>query len=181
MPDLKDLRALIKDHQEKDSGLTLDAELCLKTWLVQELHDMEAEKVTQQRESEGSMADADTTEMDAAIEAKQAEIEEATILLHFKALPEPKYRDVMRESPNVSPDSTDADDATFLANLADACYRGVNWGGQEFTATEMPMAEIRDSVSFGELDAIQGLVYGLNRRKIDRPFSSKPSRGNRRT
>lgn len=180
MPDLKDLRALIKDHQEKDSGLSIDAELCLQTWLIEELNELEADKTQQQHAFDGSMADADTTEIDAQIEAKRAEVDAATITLHFKALTDPKYRDVLRAFP-IGQDTTPEQDATFFAELAKVCYRGVNWGGTEFTAAELPWSEIAESVSFGEIVPVQQLVYGLNQRKIDRPFSSRPLKGSRRT
>lgn len=181
MPDLSDLRALIRDHEEKDTGLTVDVQLCLKTWLVQELAELESEKARQAQEYAGSMAAPDTTEVDAEIAAKQAEIDEATIRLHFKALTEPKYREVLREFPT-GPDTTQAEDSAFLAGLTEKCYRGVNWGGTEFSADEMLWADIRDSLSFGEVDPIHGEVFMLNRQdKSRRPLSSKPSRKSRRT
>lgn len=182
MPDLSDLRKLIQDHEEKDAGLTVDVELCLKTWLVDELAELEAEKVEAVRQFEGSMAGADTSLLDEQITAKQAEIAEATIRLHFKALTEPRYREVLRESPTVGSDSSQADDATFLANLTEKCYRGVLWGGTEFTAADLPWADLIGRLSFGEVDPIYGEVWMLNRRdKSRRPLSQTRSGKNRRT
>lgn len=179
MPDLKDLRALIKDHQEKDTGLTIDAELCLKTWLIQELHDLEAEMGRRKLEAVDSMADASTEDIEAEMEAKRVEIEEATILLHFKALTEPRYRDLLRDHP-FGPDTSPAQDVDFYAKLTELCYRGAKWSGKEFTAAQFPWAEVRENVSFGELDPIYAVVFGLNRSKIDRPTSSRQSRPSQR-
>jgi hypothetical protein len=182
MPDLADLKKLIHDHEAKDAGLTVDIELCLQTWLVDELRELEAEKAEVESEVVGSMAGADTTDVDARIAAKRAEVDAATVLLHFKALTEPKYREVLRDSPTVGEDSSQVDDATFLANLTERSYRGVRWGGVEFTAEAMPWTDIITSLSFGEVDPIYSEVFMLNRQdKSRRPLSSKPSRTNRRT
>lgn len=192
MPDLSDLRKLIHDHEEKDTGLTVDVELCLKTWLVDELIDLQSKRAeaasTFLYGTEGSMASPDPSDdpivaaLDEDVATKQAEVDAATIVVHFKALTEPKYRQVLRDSPPMNDESSTVDEATFLATLTERCYRGVNWGGQEFTASDLPWTELRDRLSFGEVDPIHGEVFAINRRdKSRRPLSSGRSGTNRRT
>ena len=75
MPDLKDLKALIRDHQEKDAGLTLDAELCLQTWLVEELNELKSTRQDMLNLRKGSMAEGDDdTPLDESIAEKEAEM-----------------------------------------------------------------------------------------------------------
>jgi len=181
MPDLNDLRALIKDHEEKDAGLTIDVAMCMKTWLVEELDDLKREKAEVEEQSTGSMAGADTAELDTLITTKQAEVDAATITIHFKALTEPKYRALLREFP-FNDGTTDDQDAEFLGALSEQCYRGVNYGGTEFNAADLSWADVRAGWSTGELAPIHGEVLALNiTNKSRRPLSQTRSGKNRRT
>jgi hypothetical protein len=186
MAELTALRARLKDRQVKEGALgTAETSICLDLELLNEFTELEAERVSIVNEvrftgDPGSMAGAvkknpDTTDVDAKIEAKKAEIEQSSLTLVFRAIASVRYQEILN-----SFDDPDESRSDFMNALCDACLHEV-WSdgekvGGEGVTDGLGWADIHPEMSFGEWDTTTTIVFALNRRKIDAPFSLKPSK-----
>lgn len=186
MPELTDLRALLRDRQLKDGALgTCESTLCLDAETVDELNALEEErgemiKAHQQLypKDDKRMAGPvelplDTTEMDARVEAAKQRVRETTVVITFQALSSMRYQEILAEHPDANSGDLDA----FLVDLAAACFRDCKM--LDGTKMDIPWAELRDAITYGEWEPISIQVLGINRRKVDVPFSLKPSKKTR--
>lgn len=177
MADLSAIRARLKDRQVKEGALgTVEASICTDLSLLDELADLERERadLSKGRDS-GSIAgavSADTSDVDARIEAKRQEIREASIRIVFNALSSVRYQEVVNRFED--PDESERYD--FLAALAEASFREA-WNDGE--KVDLKWHEIQPELSPGEFDDIGVKVLTLNKRRQDIPFSLKPSKPTR--
>lgn len=179
MPELSALRARLKDRQVKDGALgTAEASICLDLALVDQLAELEAERdriiASYPRGDSASLAGAaapepDTSEIDARIEAKKAEVRAVSLTLVFRAVSSVRYQEILNQF-----DDPEEERVAFMDALAGACLHEVWSDGERVEG--FTWDEFRESISFGEWDQIATLAYALNRRKVDAPFSSRPSR-----
>lgn len=184
MAELSALRARLRDRQVKAGALgTTEVSICLDVELLSELaalEEQQAQWIVDHPSSSGgsgslagpSVAKQDNP-VDADVEAKQAEIRAASIIVVFRALSSQKYQEVV----NHYDDPDDKDQVAWLDELMTACYTECWSEGEK---VDVPWQEIRESISFGELYEARTKVWDLNRRKQDIPFSLKPSKGPRR-
>lgn len=172
MPELAELKALIHDRQTKDSAVSIYRyPFCLDEDLVQELVDLEAE-LADAAHSDDRMSGPDTAELEAAVEAKRAEVRGLSVEAEFKRLSSDAYKDLTN-----SYDLTEQKNyQSFLDDLFDKCYRATISNGQNLN---LPAKELVAALSFGEVDAIKTQLIALNQRTIDLPFSLRPSKNGR--
>lgn len=184
MAELSALRARLRDRQVKAGALgTTEVSICLDVELIAELAALEEQQAQwvldhpapsgNSGSLAGSAAPKQDNPVDAEIEAKQAEIRAASIVVVFRALSSQKYQEIV----NGFEDPDDKDQVAWLDALMAACYTECWSEGEK---VDVPWEEIRDSISFGELYEARTKVWDLNRRKQDIPFSLKPSKGPRR-
>lgn len=171
------LEADLEFHQSSDTGLRFEGEVCLRFDLIQAWGNLVQERDALVQESAGSLAEADTSKIDAAIELAAREIEPYILKLRFKAITGPVYADLLDEHPGVlTRDPRAGDLAAFRRALSEACFLGSTYRGEEVTAEQLPLERIRDRVSFGEMEDIDARVHGMNRRTFDRDFLSERSK-----
>lgn len=172
------LEMVLNEQAENDTSLRTDGEIILNGGLLEDYNDLQRQKRQKIAETSGSMAQADTSELDAKIAAVQAEAEQFIVRLHFKSVSTDDYLRVVARNPEaktaLDPENT-GPWQDFLIDLATVCYTGCTFRGQEFTAAQMPLAKFRahPAVGFGQLEQTFSDVLGLNRREPDRSFLSK--------
>lgn len=171
------LDMILNEQAEKDTSLRVDGEIILNGDLLDEYNDLQRQKRERIGSEQGSMAATDTSDLDAKIEAVQAEAEKFIVRLHFKAVSGDEYLRVVARNPEAK-SAYDADSAKwvgFLIDLAETCYVGCAFRGQEFTKAQMPLSKFRahPAVGFGQLEPIYDDVLSLNKREPDRSFLSK--------
>jgi hypothetical protein len=188
MADITALRARLKDRQVKDGALgTAETSVCLDLELLNEFTELEEERdrivasaaFSGDKDSlAGVRGKADTTDIDAQIEAKKAEIEQSSLTLVFRAVSSVRYQAILNTF-----DDPDESRAEFMNALCEACLQDV-WSdgdkvGGEGIADGLTWGDIHPQLSFGEWDTATAVVFSLNRRKYDAPFSLKPSKKTR--
>jgi hypothetical protein len=181
MAELSALRARLKDRQVKAGALgTTEVSICLDVELISELSELEEQQAQWSidhpasapgRWLEKSVAPAEPA-VDAQIEAKQAEIRAASIIVVFRALSSQRYQEIV----NRYEDPDDKDQRRGWTTCMAACYIECWSEGEK---VDVPWSEIRESISFGELFEVRTKVWDLNRRKQDIPFSLRPSKSRR--
>lgn len=190
MPELSDLRALLRDRQVKEGALgTWETSLCLDSSLVEELAALESERealvgdaprpdptwMSLAGPTPGS--EVDTSEIDTRIEAKRQQIRAASVRVVFKALSSVRYQEIINNHPDFGQNAGDETIfAAFAGEVAEKCYYQC-WSEDE--KVDLPWAELREALTYGEYGPIMLQVLALNKRKVDVPFSLKPSRNGR--
>jgi hypothetical protein len=178
MAELSALRARLRDRQVKAGALgTTEMSICLDMGLISELEQLQEDQAQWSVDhasavDSGSLAGAPskkTNPLDAEVEAKQAEIKAASIIVVFRALSSDKYERIANQFEDVDGE----DRLRWLDALVEACYAECWSEGEK---VDLPWSEIKPEMSFGEIDDARSRVFTLNRRKQDIPFSSKPSK-----
>jgi hypothetical protein len=178
MAELSALRARLRDRQVKSGALgTTEMSICLDMSLISELEQLQEEQAQWSQDhpadsTTGSLAGSPSkalNPLDAEVEAKQAEIAAASIVVVFRALSSDKYERLANQFEDVDGE----DRLRWLDALVEACYVECWSEGEK---VELPWSEIKPEMSFGETDDARSRVFTLNRRKQDIPFSSRPSR-----
>lgn len=188
-----DLRELLKNRRTKDAKsnrvripLTLDPGIQdewedVKSQLEKTRTPFDVERATLTEASEGSMGTPDMGDINEreklsveSLESRLAEIEErgraATVDVVFQACAPEIYQELLDE---FSPDEDQAHMARFTDALAEKCFVGCEQNG---TPIEVgTFAEIAAAMQFGELDTVRSMVFAVNRRVVQTPFSSRPS------
>jgi len=186
---LEDIRARLRGRQVKEGALgTVEVAVCLDVQLVHDLEDLETELILVQDQakpqqqgkarlgSPGQTDDApEVAEVKTAVEAKKAEIRAASIRVVFRSLSSTRYQDLLNAHPEAN--ERGQDQADFFNAIAAAGLYQV-WSGDE-RVEGLTWDEIREQLSYGEWESITFSVLGLNRGKVDVPFSLKPSSANR--
>ena len=196
MPDITDLRAQLRDRQQKDQLGRESYYICLDPDLVRDraevkadLDDMQEEidEAKKQKRVDGRLGtpaprkdrQAEATALQKRLDELEQQIKQATIRLEFRALTAIRYNALVSEHP-------DADDSTnreavdaFCDALAGQCFKGC-YRGDTDAKEEISLSEIREGLTFGEWEPVQYLVLGLNKRKVDVPFSRRRSAATRR-
>lgn len=188
MPDIPELRALLRDRQQKEQLGRESYYVCLDPELVGEYNeaqaerddlqadvDQAAEQAKKDRRMAGGKPDPATkgrlAELNKQVDDLAAKIKAATIRLEFRALTSTRYNELLAEHPNANePEGFGA----FADDLVERSFKGC-YRGEDDKSEDITVAELRDSLTFGEYEPIQTLVLGLNRRKVDVPFSPKRS------
>lgn len=184
MSDLADLRSRLRDRQVKEGALgTAETLICLDLSLIADLEDLNKELAdAPQPEPEGKPRlgaatagdSAATKKLKAAIEAKEDEIRAASVTVRFRALGSTQYQQVLAEHPNANDDGF----SDFLNDLCAKClFEVVDSDGTKHTG--ITWEEIQEGASYGEWDEATTKVLALNRRRVDVPFSLKPSKKSR--
>lgn len=189
----QDLRALLRDRKTKGRKLNAAHDYCLDPSLLDDLDDLQAarEEVAEpfyrrieqaRRDREDSLAGVDTSpieaeqaeataDLDRQIAAKKDEIREASVVLHFRALPADRYEALSTKHNMGKPER---DEAAFFTELLDLSFVKATLNGGE--PTDLTWAEIADSgPNTGEYTQICMKVVGVNQVAVDIPFSLKRS------
>jgi hypothetical protein len=179
MAELTDLRARLRDRQKKAGALgTTETTLCLDLSLLDDLGALKEQRAEEWapegRVRLGAKA-AETAELDALIEAKEAEIKAASIRVVFQAMSSSKYQEVLNAYPTANEDGEAY--AAFLNAIASGSLFEVWENGQKIP--DVTWDDIREGASYGEWDLATTKVLALNRRTVDLPFSLKPSKATR--
>lgn len=193
IPVTRDLRALLRDRKTKGRKLNAAHDYCLDPALLDDLEDLQAaraeverpflnEMADMRRAREDSLAGVDTSgieaemaaataEIDRQIAAKKDEIRDASIVLHFRALPGDRYEALSSEYRMGKPDSDDG--GFFAAMLAQSFDRATLHGGEK---TDLTWADITESEpNNGELSSITMKLVRINQVAVDIPFSLRRS------
>lgn len=184
---LEDVRARLKDRQVKDGALgTTDTIVCLDLALIEELERLQQDLASAQsapaEPSTGKVrlsgpAPAESkpnpavAELETKLAEKEQEVRDASLRLVFRSVSSSRYQELINANPDLEGNEGRAD---FFNDLASACLMEA-WQGKE-RITGLEWDEIRAELSFGEWDEATSKVYALNRRKVDVPFSLRPSR-----
>lgn len=171
------LEMVLNEQAENDSSLRVDGEIILNGDLLKDFNDLQEQKRKAIGQAAGSMGGVDTSDLDAQIAEVQRKAEEFVVRLHFKSLSSDDYLRVVARHPKAKSayDAEGADWQLFQIDLAESCYTGCLFRGQELSKTQMPLAKLRNhpAVGFGQMEDIYDDVLGLNRREPDRSFLSK--------
>jgi hypothetical protein len=188
MPDITELRALLRDRQQKEQLGRESYFICLDPDLVREHTEAVAERddlqadvddAAKQSKKDARLAPSKPNpetrkrleEFDQRIDDLAAKIKAATIRLEFRALTTVRYNALLAEHPDANePDGF----GPFCDELAEQCFKGC-YRGDSDQKEDLDLSEIREGLTFGEYEPIQTLVLALNRRKVDVPFSPKRS------
>lgn len=186
MADITDIRARLKDRQVKEGALgKVEVYICLDLSLIDDLNqaktaldDTAAETTTPGRPRLGGTEtkvkpDPAIVKAQAAVDQADAAVKSASLRLQFRALGSAQYQQVM----NAHPDANDGGEAyaDFLNDLCDRCLMTVTDGdGDEQKG--LTWTEIAAECTYGEWESNTVQVLALNRRKVDVPFSSRPSK-----
>lgn len=190
VPDITDLRALLRDRQKKEQLGRESYYICLNPDLVRdhaeakaELEDLqdEIDEAKKQKRADGRLGSKPAADQQAELAEKQKQVDDlneqirqATIRLEFRALTATRYNALLSEHPDASDPSNSEAVTAFCTALADACFKGC-YRGDTDEKVDISLADVRESLTFGEWEPIQWLVLGLNKRKVDVPFSRKRS------
>lgn len=172
------LEMVLNEQAEKDTSLRHDGEIILNGGLLEDFNDLQRKKRELVGSAAGSMGGVDTSEIDAKIEAVKVEAEQFVVRLHFKAVSGDDYLRVVARHPNaksgLDPENV-ADWQNFLIDLAELCYTGCTFRGQDYAKAQKPLSYFRShrAVNWGQLDPIFSDVLGMNRREPDRSFLSE--------
>jgi hypothetical protein len=179
MAELSALRARLRDRQVKSGALgTTEMSVCLDMSLISELEQLQEEQAQWSQDHTGPASDVGvlagpfakaTNPLGEQVEAKQAEISAASIIVVFRALSSDKYERIANQFEDVDGE----DRLRWLDALVEACFAECWSEGEK---VDLPWSEIKPEMSFGEIDDARSRVFTLNRRKQDIPFSSKPSK-----
>lgn len=186
MSELTALRARLKDRQVKEGALgTVELPVCLDQNLMLDLRDLEAQQRTTAAATTtvgdpDSLAGVqtipvDTSDIDARVEAKRAEVRDATVWLKFRAVSSLRFQEIVNRFED--PDGTDRPD--FLNDLCGESLVEA-WSGDDLVAgpgVENPLRweEVYPELTVGEWSPKVQKVLELNTRVFDAPFSRKPS------
>ena len=193
----RDFRGMLRDRRAKATRQNVTHEFCLAPDLIGELEELKAARDEQahpyatkiaelKQQGKGMMAGPDTTiveaerdnalrDLDAQIEAKETEIRDASLVLHFRAVKPETYLALVNEH---DPDGEGPGKESRLATFMDALI-AASWTkatDADGNPTDLAWTEISDSVaSWGELDAIRSKVFAANKMGVDLPFSLRNS------
>lgn len=181
MPELSDLRALLRDRQVKEGALgTYETSICLDSSLVEELAELESEREALAGDVPAGPAPLagrppgpDTSDVDARIETLKQQIRAASVRVVFKALSSVKYQEIINNHPDAPNSGDEAAFGAFAGEVAERCYYQC-WS--EDQKVDLPWSELREALTYGEYGPILLQVLALNRRKVDVPFSLRPSK-----
>jgi hypothetical protein len=185
MPGLNDLRALLHDRQVKEGALgSTEYTICLDPQAVEDYNALEAElteanavaapdKATLRLAGPLPEGEADTTSLQAQVEEAKQRVKDTTLVLVFRALSSVQYQAVLANHPDANDDELNP----FLVELCSLCFREVRtFDGEKL---DIPWEEIQGNITYGEWEPLGLQVLAINRRRVDVPFSLKPSRKTR--
>lgn len=186
---LEDVRARLRDRQLKDGARGTDEVwICLDVELAAELETLQSELQLAQRQeqeqpvgkprlggrpaaADGSGPDPAITDLEQRIEAKEHEVRSASLRLVFRSISSTMYQQVL----NAHPDQDETEgQADFFNALCEECLREV-WDVSG-RVEGLGWSEIAAELSYGEWEQTALRVLALNRRKVDVPFSLRPSK-----
>lgn len=184
MPELSDLRILLRDRQLKEGALgSCESAICLDTSLVEALAELEIERLAavtinaasttpakDKRLAGSTTIIADTTDLDAQIEAARKAVSDASVRVLFRALSSVRYQSILNEHPDAEEEGIEP----FLVDLVAACFFEVR--GADNAKIDISWEELRAGITYGEWEPISVAVLAMNRRKVDVPFSLKSSK-----
>lgn len=158
---------------------TATYDVCLDPDLVEQYEQLIEEKERQREAKRDSLAGGATVELDEQIAALLEDMRESTLTLVFKALPRPSFRALMDAHP------ARKDENGQLTHTQD--YIGAN--ADTFFEALIPIALVEPKLSPEDLkilieekltdrqwDDLTTVVWNVNRKKVDLPFSSAGSR-----
>lgn len=187
MPELTELRALLHDRQVKEGALgSYEATICLDTDTVDLHKDLVAERDEMIKDHDALYPKGDkrlsgpvelpldTSELDQRIEEALQRVKDTTVVCVFRALSSVRYQEILNDHPDAQENEGLE---SFLTDLCAACFREVRL--IDGTKVDLSWDEIRENITYGELEPITIQVLAINRRRIDVPFSLKPSRKTR--
>lgn len=178
MPDFEAFRSKLRDRQKKAGAGRVTARFHLDTDLIEQLAELEKQK----QDLEGSAASPDdkrmakppkidTTQIDAKIDAKRAEIKASTVKMIFASLSSVEYEELRN---SFIDDDGMISTRAFLMALAERCLFEVYEGDEkiEFAKDQSAdvISEIRKSITVGEWEPTVVKVRELNERQISLPF-----------
>jgi len=187
MPELSELRLLLRDRQLKEGALgSCQITLCLDNEAVEELNALESER-EEMVKSHGQLypkdderlsgpveLPLDTTDIDGRVSEAQSLVRQTTVVCVFRALSSVRYQALLNEHPDAQQNEGMEQ---FLSDLADACF--VECRMLDGDKVDLPWTEVREAITYGEWEPISIQVLAINRRKVDVPFSLKPSKKTR--
>jgi hypothetical protein len=86
-----------------------------------------------------------------------------------------RYQEILNNHQDVD-GKDEAAFGEFANEVVEKCYHQC-WSGDQ--KVDLPWPELREAITYGEYTPIALQVLALNRRKVDVPFSLKPSRNGR--
>lgn len=180
MPDISELRALLRDRQQKEQTPTLSYEICLDDQAVTDYRTLKAERddlddQDEKKPGDNRLGAPKKTALDKQLAELETKIKNATLRLEFRALTAAKYQELLDQHPKANEGGKDF--AAFIEDLAETCFKGCWRDGEK---EQIKLAEVREGLTFGEWEPIPTEVLALNRRKVDIPFSNKQSKRIRR-
>lgn len=178
LSELNELRALLNDHQNEDEGLILETEICLKRSITNELAEAVAERETLRQQYADRVAGygyPGQEELDAKIADLEQQFSDHSMTLRFRARTDREYRELIENHPLA--DENPAANSAFWADLAEACFQGSVHRGKLFTPEQLPLSELFEKCTFGEMTHIRSAVFAMNRSDGSRPFLSRSSSG----
>jgi len=159
---------------------TATFDVCLDPDLVEAYEALQDEKERQIERKRDSLAGGATVELDEQISALLEEMRDNTLTLTFKALPRPSFRALMDAHP-----ARKDEDGQLTHPQQD--YIGAN--ADTFFHALIPIALVEPKLSPEDLrilleekltdrqwDDLTTVVWNVNRKKVDLPFSSAGSR-----
>lgn len=187
MPEISELRTLIRDRQQKEKLGTITHEVCLDPDLVVEYHDLIGERDEEAEEAEEAKRNrvpsaphtARVAELDKIIADLLDKIKRSTMRLKFRSLTAARFNEIASEHPNRGGGDAEAFNA-WVNDVLDASFLACYQGDSEQKEEIASFGEIRPALSAGEYDLVGAKVLELNRRSVDVPKSSKRSGKTRR-
>lgn len=192
-----DYRALLRDRRAKATRQQVTHDFCLDPELLGELEDLQAARDEAARPFAARIAEARqrgrdmmagppvapieaerdeaVAELDAQIDAKQAEVREASLILHFQA-PKPSVFAalVAEHDPDADGAPGRANRARFMDGLLEAAW--VKATAADGSPTDLAFGEVMEAMaSYGEVDLLRSKVFAASKVGVDIPFSLRPS------
>lgn len=199
MAEIGALRAKLQDRLVKDGALgSIESTICLDLTLTDALDDAKADLIEAQRVRDSDIPivrgqkrlgdgplpepaepkdDLDVTAAEKAVTTAEKAVQDNSLTLKFRAIGSSKYQDV--QNPFAGLLNTSEGFANFLNALCEECLTDVVDGDGDHHK-DITWEELRDQASRGEWDEITDRVFALNQRRVDVPFSPKPSKKTRR-
>lgn len=173
-----DLQSLIADRKANEDRPIRKGSICLKPSLVGELRDLEAEYelVKPDEDAQTKTRYADRPEhLDLAdrVDAKQAEVDAASVVAVFKGLTQEHYEQLIRDHQETS-------QVEFDPILALEGFDHWERDGKRIAGTRDQFEELLTVMSRGEVAGLSRLVAEATNDTLDRPFSRRPSQSQRR-
>ena len=197
MTEPRDWRGMLRDRRTKATRQNITHDFLLAPDLIGELEELQAarDEVTRphatkiaelKQQGKGMMAGPDTTiveaerdnalrDLAAQIETKEAEIRDASLMLHFRAIKPDAYLALVNEhDPDGEGPGHENRRMQFMdALVAESWVKATDADGN---LTDLTWPEISDAVaSYGELDVIRSKVFVANKMGVDIPFSLRNS------